>query len=374
MDQELAQKIIKEISRFSAKRYAITDIHGIVLAKTPNFSLAHDPLEIKSKRSFPISYDNQRIGFLYIDENLATVKDIGNIIKSMTDLIVHQSFFAIALTRDEKRLDNLIFDFFKTDKNETGDLERTLRGYSLSFKEHRLAIILEISQNNYLANETVSYTQEREQKIAHIKRELSFLFNSFYTNHRNNIVSYLGGNTFLVLKDMGSDPEKYEDAFKKTLPTLFSNLKSELRTEITMGIGEYKPGLNGLKESFNESETALKFGRQNWGANHLYHFDSFGVVAPLFSGANDENVNVSQKLVRDLKNHPDLFKTLVTYFELDISLSKTAKRLKIHRNTLIYRLEKIADITNLDPRIFNDAFQLYLALVLNRYSGVKNGN
>lgn len=370
MNVKLAQKITDEISRFSAKKYAVTDKFGNVMAKTADFSLSYNPLEVKSKRSFPILFDNRKLGYLFIDENPATVSEIGPVLKSMAELIARQDYYADFLTQDEKKLDQLMFEYFRLESQNKKDLEKMIRSLGISLKGSRLAILLEINDPGFLfLNQVQTYLDEREKKIAHIKRELKFILSSFYTHHSDNIISYLGGSTFLILKDMGETPKDYEPEFKKTLNTLFYNFKKELRTDISMGIGQYKSGDSGIKESFEEAETALKFGTQNWGKNNLYHFDSFGVVAPLFTGATKANVSIPKKIVKTLRGHKELLDSLEAYFNSNISISKTAKKLKIHRNTLIYRLERIQELTGNDPRVFNEAFELYIALVLDKYAG-----
>jgi len=368
MEQELAEKIVKELLRFSHKKYAVTNRFGQVLAKTENFSLSHDPLDIKSKRAIPIHFESKKIGYLYLDENLAYIQEIGDVLKSLTELIIHQNYYAGILTSDEKRIDQLIYDFFRTEDVNPAELKQIFSSFGINLTKNRLVMILELADPSYLyLDQKEVATGEREKKITRVKKEIVFLLNSFYTHHQENLVSYLGGNHFVVLKDMGNEPEEYQPEFKKTLNTLFNNLKIELHTDLTVGVGSYKSGTAGLKESFEEAQTALTFGKQAWGENRIFHFDNFGVVAPLFSGVSEKNISFSKEVVGKLSSYPDLLKSLSVYFENDISLSKTAKKLKIHRNTLVYRLEKIAEITDLDPRQFNDAFQLQMILLLNKF-------
>jgi carbohydrate diacid regulator len=368
MEQELAEKIIGELLRFSEKKYALTNQYGEVLARTENFSIAHNPLDIKSKRAVPIKFESKRVGYLYVDENLTLVNEAGSVLKSMAELIIHQNYYAGILTSDEKRIDTLAYNFFKSEEINPSEFKQAFNSFGINVSKNRLAIIVEVTDPTYLfldAREVV--TGEREKKITRAKRELKFLLNSFYTHHQDNIICYLGSNTFVILKDMGDDPITYQEEFKKTINNLFSNIISELRTDLTIGVGGYRAGVLGLKESFEEAQTALRFGKQIWGEGKVFHFDNFGVVAPLFTGVTEKNITYSMEIIDKLKAHPDLLNSLNVYFDNDISLSKTAKKLKIHRNTLVYRLEKITEIAGLDPRVFNDAFQLQIALILQRY-------
>jgi carbohydrate diacid regulator len=369
MEQELAERIISELCKFSTKRYAVCAASGNVLATTDDFTIAHNPLDVKGSRAIPLYFEKNKVGYIYMDENVAVVKEFGTVAKSMAELIIQQSYFANLLTSDEKRIDQIVYDFLNTDSLETDDFQRLIRSFGIKMEVPRIAILIEISDPDYLflyAKEIIE--GEREKKVARTKRGIEGILKSFYTHHTANIVSYLGSNKFLILKDMGDNPERYQEEFKRTLNSLFYDLKQELRTDISVGVGDYKKGAVGLKESFEEAKTALAFGKQIWGEEKIYHFDNFGVVAPLFSGANSENISFSHNIIQKLRSHSDLYDSLECYFGNDLSLSKTASKLKIHRNTLVYRLERIADITELDPRTFNDAFQLKIALILDKYN------
>lgn len=370
MNQVLAEKIIGEVRKFSSHRYAITNDLGIVLAKTKDFSIDHNQLDVKGKKAIGLYHQRSLCGFLYIDEPSKIITELGPIIKSMTELIIQQDRYTRMLTRDEKKIDQIAYDFFFSDNSESSQATKVLKSFGINLIEKRVAVLIEISDSDYLklyAKETLE--GEREKIIVRTKRGIERTLDSFYTQHKDNLVFYMGGRNFLVLKDMGDKARDYQEEFKKTLSNLIYNLKIELVTSITIGVGNYKPGLDGLKESFNESRTALQFGKQIWGENKIFHYDNFGVIAPLFSGANSDNISFSRDIITRVKNNKELHQTLVTYFKYDMSVTKTAKALHIHRNTLVYRLEKIEELTDLDPRIFEEAFQLYMALILDKYHG-----
>lgn len=368
MDTLLATKIVEEIRKSSNVESAIINDIGTVLARSEKFSITHPQLNPKSAKALKINYRKRNYGYLYLDEDSATRRNIGPAIKSIAELIIEQNHHSQILTNDEKRLDQITFDFLYSDTIAPNDYASLLRSFDLDIDVNRTAIFLEICDPNYLMLfEREIIEGEREKIIARTKRSIESLLATFYTRHTQNLVFYLGSQNFLILKDMNDQPENYQEEFKKTLSALHFNLEGELRTKITVGVGEYKSGLAGIKESFVEARTALKFGTQTWGPGKIYHYDNFGVVAPLFSGANKDNINFSRDIVANISEHPGLMETLSCYLDRDLSLTKTAKILKIHRNTLVYRLERIESITGLDPRLFNDAFQLNIALILDKY-------
>lgn len=370
MNQPLAEKIIREVEKFSNKKYALTNEFGEVLAKTKKFSIDHNQLDTNGKKSLKLVYQNKHYGYIYVDETQKIVNELGPIIKSMAELIIQQHKYTLILTSDEKRVDQIAYDFFFSNNTDQAEIIKILKSFDINLNKKRTAVLIEVSDHSYLRLYDKEIIEgERERIIARTKRSLESAVTSFYTQHKDNLVFYIGGKNFLILKDMGSSAIDYQEEFKKTLNNLHFNLQSELVTKITIGVGNYKNGLTGLKESFNESRTALQFGKQIWGENKIFHYDNFGVIAPLFSGANNENISFSKEVIIKVKENSELLETLTSYFDNDMSVTKTATKLKIHRNTLVYRLEKIEELTELDPRIFEEAFQLYMALILDKYHG-----
>jgi carbohydrate diacid regulator len=96
----------------------------------------------------------------------------------------------------------------------------------------------------------------------------------------------------------------------------------------------------------------------------VHCLDELGIAA--FVGLADERtkVDLARHLRSPLDHEAELLETLTAFFAADCSPSVTASRLDLHRNTLGYRLAKIASLTGLDPRHFDAAVQIRLALVL----------
>ncbi len=75
------------------------------------------------------------------------------------------------------------------------------------------------------------------------------------------------------------------------------------------------------------------------------------------------------RTIQDLLPNEELLKTLSMYFACDLSLKETARALHIHINTLHYRLKRIEDLTQLNPRKLADLVTMYLALsVLDKHT------
>ncbi|MGF1536937.1 MAG: PucR family transcriptional regulator [Elainellaceae cyanobacterium] len=145
---------------------------------------------------------------------------------------------------------------------------------------------------------------------------------------------------------------------------LLQRLRADTGAAISIGIGRYHPGLTGLAHSYEDARVALSLGRRLSGPNQVYCLDRLGIAAFTCIADEQTKVELATHLLSPLDSDCDLLKVLTVFFEEDCCPSSTAKRLSIHRNTLSYRLDKISSLTGLNPRRFDDAVQIRLALLL----------
>jgi carbohydrate diacid regulator len=197
----------------------------------------------------------------------------------------------------------------------------------------------------------------------------------------DTICAYIGGGEVAVLKASSTqDLEAWTDradgleqvipswanltALKRAVNGLLARLRRDTLAPITIGIGRYHPGLRGLGRSYQDARAALSLGSRFHGPNEVHCLDALGVAS--FVGVSDEGtkVDLASHLLSPLDHEPELLETLSVFFAEDCCVSPTAARLAIHRNTLSYRLDKITSLTGLDPRHFDHAVQICLALVV----------
>ncbi|MGN6758199.1 MAG: PucR family transcriptional regulator, partial [Thermomicrobiales bacterium] len=153
-------------------------------------------------------------------------------------------------------------------------------------------------------------------------------------------------------------------ALKRASVALLGRLRADTGSAVQVGIGRYHPGLRGLALSYEDARAALSLGRRLQSQRGVHCLDDLGIAA--FVGVADEatKVALALHLLSPLDHEPELLATLDAFFAADCCPSATASRLAIHRNTLGYRLSKIAALTGLDPRHFDAAVLIRLALVL----------
>jgi carbohydrate diacid regulator len=145
---------------------------------------------------------------------------------------------------------------------------------------------------------------------------------------------------------------------------LARRLSQEHGCRIVVGVGRLHQGLAGLALSYRDALAAMKAGRVAGWPEPVYPFGLMGLAVLGGPVPLRHKLDFSTQLLRPLDEAPDLLHTLEVLFEVDGSPSLASTRLAIHRNTLTYRLDKVSSLTSYDPRNFDAAVQLRLALYL----------
>ena len=181
------------------------------------------------------------------------------------------------------------------------------------------------------------------------------------------ICAAIGNGEFVVLKasnTAGASGWDDLDTLEQTAKAFMDKWHTQTRTHIGVSIGRYHPSLLGLSRSYQEAQIALRLGRQFTSEAQVHCLHHLGVAAFACVADEQTKVELAHHLLSPLDSEPDLLNTLRVFFDQGCALTSTAKALIIHRNTLTYRLEKIVAITGLDPRRFEDAVQMRIALLL----------
>jgi carbohydrate diacid regulator len=369
LSQQIADKIRAKVSALVSQELRVTDPRGNSLSHTS--TLKPVAVEISEVTwAIPFSYGGNTVGYIILAEEMPNHEEIAPLIRSIAELVMHQSLVLEQIPRQDERLDKFIYDLLNQPQPEWSLLTAEARLFDIELDRPRIAIVIQV-EDPALTNRFQDPSGDREIRLTRYKFGINRALDSFYTSSRENVVSYLGGTSFCILKDLiGSDDSDLAtnlENFKKSLGAIYGILKSELKLPTTVGVGNYHPGIEGLRQSYHEAVSAIELGAQTWDQDRIYHIDDFGVVAPLLSGVDESNIYFSRELLERLGENTEIIQTLEAFFNFDMSLTRTADMLKIHRNTLVYRLDRITETLGLDPRKFDDAVQIKLAILYNRF-------
>lgn len=155
-------------------------------------------------------------------------------------------------------------------------------------------------------------------------------------------------------------------ALRRLGQAVVRRLSEDTGGQVTLGVGRAYSGLPGLRTSFQEAERALAIGRRLFGPGSASFFGDLGTYRLLLSmDLKELEAFYRESLGRladyDAKHGGELMRTLAARLERG-SLAETAEALHVHRNTLLYRMQRIKEIANLDLEDGDVRLTVHLAL------------
>lgn len=182
-----------------------------------------------------------------------------------------------------------------------------------------------------------------------------------------DVLVEMNRHTVALIKDMdGVDGTEelmqFAEAVQETV--------MEEAVQIAMvGIGECKHTLSQLGESYAEARRAMEVGHVFNPGQNIHVFNKLMLERFLMNVSREEGMHYHNLLFNrktaKLFNE-EMLQTIDMFFQKDLNLSDTARQLFIHRNTLVYRLDKVQRLTGLDLRHFDDAVTFKILYVLKR--------
>ncbi len=140
--------------------------------------------------------------------------------------------------------------------------------------------------------------------------------------------------------------------------------------KIVIGIGTIATHLRDLGKSYKEAQIAIEVGKVFDIEKYVINYENLGIGRLIYQLPTTLCEMFLQEVFKknpiDALDKETLF-TINKFFENNLVLSETARKLFVHRNTLVYRLEKIKKLTGLDLRQFDDAITFKVALMVRKY-------
>ena len=171
-----------------------------------------------------------------------------------------------------------------------------------------------------------------------------------------------------VVKQISANTTAEE--LEKMAAAVEETLKNELRIKTVIGIGTVAEHLRELADSYKEAQTAIDVGKVFDNERSILNYENLGIGRLIYQLPTTLCEiflsEVFKKNSIDSLDQETLF-TINKFFENNLNVSETSRKLFVHRNTLVYRLEKIKKLTGLDLRQFDHAIVFKVALMVRKY-------
>ena len=192
---------------------------------------------------------------------------------------------------------------------------------------------------------------------------------SLFATKTKDFITAVDEKNIILVKEVKPN-EDYAD-LEKTASVILDMLSSEAMTKVRVAYGTVVNDIKEVSRSYKEAKMALDVGKIFYNGKNVVAYGNSGNRPPdLSAAAAAVHACLSAKIF-DGKS-PDEFdeETLTTinkFFENSLNVSETSRQLYIHRNTLVYRLDKLQKSTGLDLRVFEDAITFKIALMVVKY-------
>ena len=194
------------------------------------------------------------------------------------------------------------------------------------------------------------------------------IISNLFPDKNKDFVINISETDIALVKEINSNIEAQH--LEKLAKSIVDTLAGEFYTHAVCGIGVVVDNLKDLALSFKNAQLALEVGKVFDTEKSIVNYESLGIARLIYQLPTTLCETFLREVFKrgsiESLDQETLF-TIQRFFENNLNVSETSRKLFVHRNTLVYRLEKIKKITGLDLREFDHAIIFKMALMVKKY-------
>lgn len=184
-----------------------------------------------------------------------------------------------------------------------------------------------------------------------------------------DFVTTVDEHSVVLIKEVDNiEAELLEKELAQIADRLVDNLQMEAMIKIRVGYGNVVEKISDITQSFQEAKLALEVGRVFYAEYDTISYSRLGIGRLIYqlpmSLCEMYIKEVFDGKIPELLEDEETMNTINKFFENNLNISETARQLYLHRNTLVYRLERIEKAIGLDIRTFEDAMTFRIAVMV----------
>lgn len=191
---------------------------------------------------------------------------------------------------------------------------------------------------------------------------------TIFPDKNSEYVISINEQDIVVIKDLAEELEIRE--IEKMAQNISDTLGTEFFAKVSIGIGTVVNNIKDLARSYKEAQVSLEVGKVFDTEKTIVSYEDLGIGRLIYQLPTTLCEMFLQEVFKngslDSLDRETLM-TIQSFFENNLNVSETSRKLFVHRNTLVYRLEKIRKLTGLDLREFDHAITFKVALMVKRY-------
>ncbi len=195
------------------------------------------------------------------------------------------------------------------------------------------------------------------------------LLGSMYGQHSGDYVTAVDENNVILIKTLARSQGYNEIAQIAT--TIVDMMNTEAMLNVRVSYGTIVEEIKDLSKSYKEAKMALDVGRIFYAEKRVNAYNELGIGRLIYQLPESlcrifiDEIFGGKEVPDDLDE--ETLNTISKFFENNLNVSETSRQLFVHRNTLVYRIEKLEKSSGLDVRKFDDALTFKIALMVISY-------
>ena len=191
---------------------------------------------------------------------------------------------------------------------------------------------------------------------------------TLFSSKTKDFITAVDEKNIILVKEV--KPSETYDDMNKTAKVIVDMLNTEAMSSVNVAYGTIVNEIKEVSRSYKEAKLALDVGKIFYSDRKIIAYSNLGIGRLIYQLP----IPLCKMFIKEIFDgkSPDEFddETLTTinkFFENSLNVSETSRQLYIHRNTLVYRLDKLQKSTGLDLRVFEDAITFKIALMVVKY-------
>lgn len=197
---------------------------------------------------------------------------------------------------------------------------------------------------------------------------VSELMRGMFSPQNGDYVTTVDENSVILIK--ATEEDASEETLEKTAKTIMDMINAEAMINVRVAFGTTVHELKDVSKSYKEAKMASDVGKIFYPEKQIISYRLLGIGRLIYQLP----VNLCRMYIHEIFGEripeeldDETLMTVEKFFENNLNVSETSRQLFIHRNTLVYRIEKLQKATGLDIRVFDDALTLKIALMVVNY-------
>jgi carbohydrate diacid regulator len=194
------------------------------------------------------------------------------------------------------------------------------------------------------------------------------LLKGMFSSHAGDYITAVDESSVILIKAL--EPDYTDEALLETADVIVGMMNAEAMLNVKVAIGTVVQELKDVSKSYKEAKMALDVGKIFYAERNVVAYSTLGIGRLIYQLP----VNLCRIFIDEIfgDNVPydlddETLTTINKFFENNLNVSETSRQLFVHRNTLVYRIEKLQKSMGLDLRNFDDALTFKIALMVVNY-------